>query len=516
MMHPPDSTQAERAPNNIWQSGLGWAAVVALLRLLLYVWIGPRYGYFRDELYYLACGHHPAWGYVDQPPMIAWMAWLLEHSIGTSLYALRLLPALAGAGTIFLCGWLAKEFGGGRRAVLVAALAALCTPIYLAMSHLFSMNAFDPLLWMAAAAVLVRAAKTGNENVWIWLGPVVGFALLNKYGVAFFTLGLLAGILLTPMRSAFLNLRLWAGAAIGAAIAMPNFLWQWHRGFPFLQLMHAIRASGRDTWNGVPWFLGQQAQILHPLNVVLIAGALIFWFGPRGKAFRSLGWAFLATFLLLMAMHAKNYYLAPMYPMVLAGGAVWLGSVRYRWIVPAFSAVLIASGILLSPIAVPVLTVNQYLRYTHALGIAPPKFENNRPGLLPQLYADMFGWEPMAQKVAAYYNSLPDEERARTGIFANNYGEAGAIDFFGPRYGLPPAISGHQNYWYWGAHGYTGESLIVLGDNEATLKKECSSVTTAAVLDDKYARRDEIGSVFHCRGLKWNLADDWARVKKWN
>jgi hypothetical protein len=163
-----------------------------------------------------------------------------------------------------------------------------------------------------------------------------------------------------------------------------------------------------------------------------------------------------------------------------------------------------------------VLTVEQYLDYSHTLRIGPPKFENNRPGALPQLYADMFGWEPMAQKVAAYYNSLDAAEKARTGIFANDYGEAGAIDFFGPRYGLPSAVSGHQNYWYWGPHGYTGESLIVLGDNEASLKRECASVTKVAELDDKYARLDELGPVFHCRGLKWNLIDDWTRTKKWN
>jgi Dolichyl-phosphate-mannose-protein mannosyltransferase len=511
-----DSLQPDSDSSGIWRSGFALAALVAFLRLVLYAWIAPRYGYFRDELYYLDCGRHPAWGYVDQPPLIAWMAWLLEHTIGTSLHALRLLPAMAGAGTIFLTAWLAREFGGGRRAVVVAVLAAFMTPIYLAMSHWFSMNAFDALLWMAAAAVLIRVAKTGNEKTWVWLGVVVGFALLNKYGIAFFMLGIVAGLLLTPTRKAFLSKWLWIGAAIGAVIALPNFLWQAHRDFPFLQLMHTIRANGRDTWNGIPWFLGQQAQILHPMNVVLVVGALIFWFGPKGEVFRALGWAFVATFLVLMATHAKNYYLGPLYPMVLAAGAVWLCSLKSRWIVPAFTSLLITTGVLISPIAIPVLTVEQYLDYSHTLRIGPPKFENNRPGALPQLYADMFGWEPMAQKVAAYYNSLDAAEKARTGIFANDYGEAGAIDFFGPRYGLPSAVSGHQNYWYWGPHGYTGESLIVLGDNEASLKRECASVTKVAELDDKYARLDELGPVFHCRGLKWNLIDDWTRTKKWN
>lgn len=511
-----EETQNETTQSTFWSSGLGIAAIVALARLVLYAWIAPRYGYFRDELYYIDCGRHPAWGYVDQPPLIAWMAWLLEHTVGTSLYALRLLPAVAGAGTIFLTGLLAKEFGGCRRSVFLASLAAFFTPIFLAMSHWFSMNAFDAQLWMAAAAVVIRVVNSGNEKAWMWLGIIVGISLLNKYGVAFFTIALMAGLLLTPLRRAFRSEWLWMGAAIGALIALPNFLWQWHRQFPFLQLMHNIRESGRDIWGGVPWFLGQQAQIIHPLNVVLVAGALIFWFGPKGKRFRALGWAFVFTFLLLMAMHAKHYYMGPVYPMVLAAGAVWLCSLNPRWIVPTFTTVLVFTGVFLSPIVIPVLTVEQYLNYTRAVGLAPPQFEHNRSGPLPQLYADMFGWEPMAQKVATYYNSLPPDERARTGIFANDYGEASAIDFFGPQYGLPAAISGHQNYWYWGPHGYAGESLIVLGDDEETLKSECESVTQIAMLDDKYARRDELGPVFHCRGLKWNLIEMWPRMKKWN
>ncbi len=359
-----ESVETETTQSSFWNSGLGFAAIIAGLRLLLYLWIAPRYGYFRDELYYIDCGKHPAWGYVDQPPMIAWMAWLVEHTIGTSLHALRLLPALAGAGTIFFTGWLAKEFGGCKRSVLLASLAAFFTPIYLAMSHWFSMNAFDALFWMAAATVVIRVAKSGNEKNWVWFGTLVGIALLNKYGVAFFTIGLVTGVLLTSMRRALLSKWLWIGAAIGALIALPNFLWQWNRQFPFLQLMHAVRASGRDTWAGIPWFLGQQAQIIHPLNVVLVVGALIFWFGPMGKRFRALGWAFVITFLILMAMHAKNYYLGPMYPMVLAAGAVWLCSLMPRWIVPAFTTILIFTGVLLSPLALPVLTVQQYLDYT--------------------------------------------------------------------------------------------------------------------------------------------------------
>jgi 4-amino-4-deoxy-L-arabinose transferase-like glycosyltransferase len=197
---------------------------VALVRVAIYLVAAPNYGYFRDEMYYLACGEHPAWGYMDQPPLIAWIAWLLQHTIGVSLYALRLLPMLADAATILLIALLTRKLGGGPWAMFLASLALLVAPIYLAFSHLFTMNAFDPFLWTLIAWLLVDLVQTGKESNWLWIGILTGVTLLNKYGVLFFVAGLLAGVAFSPTRRSLARPWFWIGASIATLIALPNFL----------------------------------------------------------------------------------------------------------------------------------------------------------------------------------------------------------------------------------------------------------------------------------------------------
>jgi 4-amino-4-deoxy-L-arabinose transferase-like glycosyltransferase len=212
--------------------GVALVCCVALVRVVIYLVAAAKYGYFRDEMCYLACGERPAWGYMDQPPLIAWIAWLLEHTIGVSLYALRLLPMLADVGCIVVTALLARKLGGGHWAMLLASLAVLVAPIYLAFSHLFTMNAFDPLLWMLVAWFLVDLVQTGDEKNWIWIGVLVGITLLNKYGVLFLLVGLLAGVLSSQLRRSLVRRWFWAGVAIATLIALPNFLWQMHWNFP--------------------------------------------------------------------------------------------------------------------------------------------------------------------------------------------------------------------------------------------------------------------------------------------
>ena len=272
-------------------SGTTIVLCIASIRIVLYLIAGPNYGYFRDELYYLACGEHPAWGYVDQPPLIAWAAWLLQHTIGTSLWALRLLPAVAGAATIVLTGRLAREMGGRRWAMFLASLAALLAPISLALSHLFTMNAFDPLLWTAIAYLIVRLAKSGNQKLWLAIGTLAGITILNKYGVLFLAFGLMIGLALTPLRQNLRHLWFWFGCAVAAIIALPNFFWQWHHQFPFLQLMQNVRQNGRDIALAPLAFLQAQAQMLGFVAALLVPFALLFFFSKRGRMFRALGWA---------------------------------------------------------------------------------------------------------------------------------------------------------------------------------------------------------------------------------
>jgi len=502
-------------------SGAAIVVGVALVRIVLYFFAAPHYGYFRDELYYLACGQHPAWGYVDQPPLIGWIAWLLEHTIGTSLWALRLLPALAGAATVILAGLLARELGGRRWAMFLAALAALAAPIMLTLSHLFTMNAFDPPLWAAIAYLIVRIAKTGNQRLWISIGILAGITLLNKYGVVFWLAGILVGLLLTPLRSSFRRPWFWIGCAFTALLALPNFLWQWQHQFPFLQLMHNIRQEGRDISLSPLPFLKAQAEMLGYVAAVLVVFALLFFFSRRGRPYRVLGWAYLFFLAVMMAMHGKMYYLAPVYPILFAAGAVWMEGATQRklwaWTKPSLALAITAISVLYLPMALPVLSVPSFLAYEQKLGIHAQRFEHNQPAVLPQIYADMFGWPQMVQRVAAFYRTLPPDVQRQTAIFANNYGEAGAIDFFGPKYGLPKAIGGHQTYWLWGPRNYTGASLIVLGEgNVHNMQRGCASYKVIGTTKYPLSRPDEWHPIYYCRGLKWNLKTIWPQLKHWN
>jgi len=514
------TTGDDRLPS-AFVSGTAIIVYMAVARMVLYGLAGPHYGYFRDELYYLACGEHPAWGYVDQPPMIGWLAWLVQHTIGTSLWALRLLPALAGAATIGLTGVLARELGGRRWAIFLATLAALLAPVSLAFSHLFTMNAFDPLLWTGTAWLVVRIAKTGREKLWLAVGAIAGVTILNKYGVVFWLSGLVIGVCLTPLRRSLRQGWFWLGCALAAAIALPNFIWQAQHQFPFLQLMHNIRAHGRDIALGPLAFLHAQAEMLGFVAAIFVPFALFFFFSKAGRPARALGWAYVVFLAEMMVMRGKMYYAAPVYPMIFAAGAVWMEGATTRkiwiWAKPALAVAIITIGVLAMPMALPVLSVPDFIVYEHKTGVQPQKFEHQPEGALPQIYADMFGWEQVAEKVADYYKTLSPEEQQLTAIFANNYGDAGAIDFFGPKYGLPKAIGNHQNYWIWGPRGATGESLIVLGEgHEQNMQTKCASYSIIGNTTHPLSRPDEWKPIYHCRGFKWKLQEIWPEMKHWD
>jgi hypothetical protein len=516
------STSASPSGNpSVFFSGSAIVLYLALARMVLYWFSAPNYGYFRDELYHLACSEHPAWGYVDQPPLIGWMAWLLQHTIGTSLWALRLLPALAGAATIVLAGALARQLGGRRWAMFLAGLAALVAPVLLAMTHIFTMNAFDPLLWTALAYLVVLIAQTNRQSLWLSFGAIAGITILNKYGIVFWLLGLIVGICLTSLRRSLRHRWFWLGCALAAVMVLPNFMWQAQHRFPFLQLMQNIRQNGRDIVLPPLPFLFAQFRMLGFVAALLVPFAILFGFTKRGRPFRPLAWAYLVFLAVMMLLHGKLYYLAPVYPGVFAAGAVGIETVTARklfvWVKPALAVVIAALGVIYAPIVLPLLSVPHFLTYEHTIHIEQAKFENQMQGVLPQIYADMFGWEEMVQRVAAYYHTLSPEEQRKTAIFGNNYGEAAAIDFFGPKYGLPKAIGGHQNYWIWGPRDYTGESLIVLGERrESNMQTKCTSYSIIGNGKDPLSRPEEWLPIYHCRGLKWNLQEVWPQLKHWN
>jgi len=506
-----------------------WVYLVASFYVILHLATSTRYGYFRDALYYLACSEHLAFGYVDQPSLIAFLGWIARHTAGTSLPALLLWPALAGATRIILVALFARELGAKRFGVALAATLAATPGVWWILDHQFAMNAFETPLWTACAYVILKLIQTGNSKLWLAFGIVAGIGLENKYSIAIFAAALIAGLLLTPERRILFTPWIFLGGAIALTIFLPNLIWNIQHHWPFLELMHNIRATGKDIILSPGQYLLQQVLMMNPVSFPFWFGGLLFYFVSRnGKAFRAFGWAFVITIAFFLLTHGKDYYSAPAYAMLLATGAVAteqvLTSPGFRLInlqkvlKPACFAWLIAGVGLLLPLVLPVLSIEAFIRYQSYLPVQPAKTERSFIGAtLPQYYADEFNWPEMVAKVAQVYHSLPPDEQARTAIFCHNYGDAGAIDFFGPQYGLPKAISGHQNYFLWGPRNYTGEIVILIGEREADVRKEFESVTVAATQNNPYAFWYETQPILLCRGLKWNLQTEagWARVKNW-
>jgi hypothetical protein len=505
-----------------WLLGTGLlVAIIALVKLLVHLYAGRHYGYFVDELYYLACAQHLDWGYVDQPPLIAPVTRFIRLTLGDSLPAIRLLPALAGAGLVLLTGAIARELGGGRMAQGLAALCVLLAPGILAMDHLLTMNAFEPLFWMGCAYLAIRIVRTGNGKLWLWFGALAGLGLENKHSMLIFGFALVAGLLLTRERRWLVSPWLWAGGGIAFLLFFPNLWWNIQHHFPFLELQANIRRSGRDVPLPPLKFLAQETLAMLPLSLpVWLAGLWYFFFHREGKAFRVLGWAWLGTAAIIMAISPRLYYLFPAFPLLFAGGAVlwerWLEAPRVRWVAPVYAALMILMAALLAPTMIPLLPPETYIRYAQATHLQQPRIEMHRLGPLPQLFADQFGWEEMVATVAGVYNALPPEIRPKTAIFCQTYGQAGAIDLFGPKYGLPPAISNHQSYFLWGPRGYTGESMIVLADRQKRLEQLFREVKKVARVEHQYSMPYQHFDVFYCQGMKPPLGELWPKIKHWD
>lgn len=518
----PIPAASEPRPKARWFAG-GMAVVllIVVLRLLLHLLTANQYGIFRDELYYYACSQHLAWGYVDMPPFVPAVAWLFTSLFGNSLLVLRLIPALAGCGAIALTGYQAFQFGGRRFAMGLAALLLGISAVFVINGHLLGTNDFEALFWMGCASIVIRIIQTGNQRLWLWFGVFAGIGLLNKYSITVFGLGIVLGLVFTPERKAFADKWIWLGGIVALLIFLPNLMWNIHRDWPFVQLMHNIRANGRDVALDPLHFFLEQVLMVNPFALpIWLAGLYWLFFGSEGRRYRVLGWAFVVTFQAFMILHGKDYYVAPAYPMLFAAGSVvceqWIERTHRAWMKPAIVVVLLVPFFFFLPILAPVLSPEKLVSFMEAIHFTPPRSEHNQAASpLPQYYSDELGWEAMVKQVADVYHSLPPEVQAKTAIKASDYGQAAAIDYFGPKYGLPKAVCFHQNYWYWGTHGYTGESVIVLGEgNPEHLRQIAERAEDRGHFE--YPNALENFDIWYVQGLKVNLHDLWEHEKKWD
>jgi hypothetical protein len=500
--------------------GMLTAIAIAFGLLLFHCYFNNRYGYFRDEFDYLACGNHLAWGYVDQPPLLPFLVRVSRTILGDSLRSIRFLPALAISSVVVLTALIAREFGGHRFALLLSAVAVVIAPIYLSDGSLLTTNSLEPLLWMGCVYFAILAVKR-DERYWLLFGVIAGLGLEEKYSIAVFGFAVVVGLLLSNERKVLLSRWFWLGGVAAFLIFLPNLIWNIQNHWPFLELMHNIRAEGRDVQLSPLEFFSQQILLVHPLTApIWISGLVALFLFGRFKEYRWLGWSYLVSFTAFVVLKGKNYYLAPIYSMLFAAGAVVIEAgierTRQAWLKPAIIVALLAGGAWLTPLVVPVFSVDHFISYMNNLPFKVPRSEHSHErAILPQHYADQFGWEEMTAKTAEAWSRLAPEKRSDCGIFAQDYGQAGAIDFFGPRYGLSPALSGHQTYFLWGPRGYSGNCMIVLDDDKETLDQLFEHVELVGTSDNPYALERNI-PVFICTGSKFgSLERLWPQIKKW-
>ena len=509
-------------PNTPMEVGL--LALLAGTKLLVHLATAGRYGYFRDELYFLDCGRHLDWGYVDCAPLIAVYA-KVALLLGGSLPVLRSIAALAGAARVALTIVLARELGGGRFAQALAGLCALAAPIYLGVDSILSMNGFESLFWMGCVFFAIRIVRTGDSRLWLWFGVLAGLGIENKHSMLLFLAAFTVALLVTPERRELAKPWIWIAGGIALAIFLPNILWQVRHGFPTIEDLENVKRMGKNVVLTPAQFIGQQILLLHPLLFpIWLAGLVSFLFG-RASRLRILGWTYIVLFALMIALKAKNYYLAPIYPMLFASGAVaiegWLerraGSRGRLWPKVAIASYVLAAGAILAPAILPFLPPEKLLAFQRSLHVAPPKSEVAHSGPLDQRLGDQFGWPELVADVARIYRSLPAHVRARTGIFASNYGEAGALHLFGPAYGLPEAICAHQNHYFWGPPKAEPENLIWLQWGRRGVEDHCRSVEKAGEHFHPWGMAEENRPIYMCRGLRHTIAEYWTPdFKHWN
>ncbi len=499
------------SPDTRAARGRDWVARAALPVAIfaVHVLLAEGYGPFRDELYYFACGQHLAWGYVDQPPLVALLAAFSAALFGPSWLALRMLAAIAAGATVLVVGETAGALGGGRWARLVAQSLAAVAPGFVALFSTFSMNPFDILLWSILFGLAARLLVGAEARLWLAFGALAGLALETKISGLYLGAGLVVGLLVSRRGDVLRERRFWAGGVLALLVFAPYLIWQMAHGWPTLEFLANARQFKILASAPHEYVLAQFLQG-GPVGFTLALLGVAWLLGARSaQPFRALGWGALATLAILAFGRAKPYYfsaaLTVLFPA--AGVAVesWttsLARVPVRLLRSTVLALIVLQAALV-PLAKPILPVDDFVRYAAALGFSPKTDENQTLGRLPQYFADMHGWRELAESVARVYRSLTPADQAKACVLARNYGEAAAIDFFAPELALPPAISGHNSYWFWGPGLCTGEVLLILGETRAEHSDDFASLALGGVHDctDCMPYEDDL-AIWIGRGLR--------------
>ncbi|HEX6750260.1 MAG TPA: glycosyltransferase family 39 protein [Longimicrobium sp.] len=501
-------------PPVAWGIVAGFALVKLALHLATNLF--TPYGIHRDELLYLAMGRHLQLWRMDFPPLIALLAEGQRAAFGDSLLSIRLASAVAGALIVVLAALIARELGGGRFAQGAAALGVMTGALFLRTANLFQPVVLDQLWWTLALFALVLLCRSRNPRWWLAVGLACGIGLLTKFSILFLGAALFGAMLLTKHRWFLFTPWPWFALVIALAVGSPSLVGQVRLGFPVMSSMEDLQHSQLAHVGYVDFLMGQ-VMMIGPAILLAVAGVVSLLVG-KGRAFRVVGWVCVLAVAILMLLHGKPYYAGPVYPTLIGAGAAALGRLRVRFLAPALQwgavVVMVAGGLYILPLGIPILPPRWMAEYSRAARLDEAN-RNNRGEMerLPQDYADMLEWEDEVAAVARVYRSLPPEKRAQAVIWANNYGQAGAIDFYGPKYGLPPAASDAGTYWFFGPPRLPGQVLVAIGENPADLRRIYASVRPVLHIDNPWwVSEERHNTVYVAEGPNTTLQALWPKL----
>jgi hypothetical protein len=491
--------------------GLFVLLFLSIIKLSIHLLSNVNYGFHRDELLYLALGEHLDWGYMGVPPFIAFMAQVTRFLFGDSLLSIRIFPALVGVSLIWLTGLMVKEMKGGVFAQMLSGLCILATIGYYRSHTLFQPVCFDQFFWALGYYLLLRYINTKDTNFLIFLGITAGIGLLNKYTMLFWGSGVIIGLLLSPYRRIFLSKWTWLAGLISFLIFLPNLIWQYQHDFPTLIHLSELYRQQLNQFTRLDFIIGQ----MHFTDKVVFP---LWLFAKKVSNYRIFGIIYLATLFLLTLAKGKHYYLGAIYPILYAGASVGIERIlteKRKFLRIAIVTVLIIGAIPSIPYATPILPIDNFIKYTQKLGdevVIVNKY--GRVENLTNDYADMFGWEEQVELLANIYYSLEKEEQENCILWADNYGEAGAINFFGKKRGLPKPVCAHASFYLWGPGDRSGNIAITIGIDQDVLERYYEDISLIEIVKHNYAidYEHEI-PIYLCRYPIGSFRERWGEHK---
>ncbi len=496
-----------------------WGTITsaAFLKLVTHLLTYAQYGIHRDEFMYFEMGNHLAWGFIETPPTIAIFAWLAQHIFGYTEFAIRFFPALFGAINVLITGLIVKQIGGKSFAQVIAMIGVLCVPLYLRVDHYFMPMTFNYFYWVLVSYFTVIYLQTKKPKYILMIGTFIGLGMLVKYTIFIWAIAILAGIILSKERTIFKTKYPYLAIGIAALIFMPNFIWQWINGFPVFHHMSALNQSQLVHITPLLFIL-DQLLMAAPVLLFWMGGLFFLLFSQQGKTYKAFGLAFIINFIIFMMLNSKNYYIGGSYFALYAFGGLYAEQlIKKLWARIALPAITCLFFLPVLPHSLPVLPLGGMLYYgqlTKDAGFdALLRWEDGRVYDLPQDYADQLGWDELAEIVAFSFKNLADHEKRSCIIYGENYGNAGAIDFYGNKYGLPKAISNNSNYLLWSPQKLDAKVVFWVGGNLNNVESFFDDVELVGSITNPFARERGL-TVYLCRNAKPALHKTWEKVER--